>query len=116
MKNLLFLIILINSCSQKSNDNNYLGNDVRLYENTEAYPIACAIEKEDVITIKKILKEKPKEFVDFQEKTYGESLLYFAVYSGKIASVRALAEMGANPKLTRYRSWCNCFYSCMQYL
>jgi ankyrin repeat protein len=100
MKSILIIITVFtfSKCtSSKQGDNNYLGNDVRLFENTPVWEIAQAIEKDDTDKVRKLLLNKPKEFIDYKENKFGQSLLNWAVYANHYSSVVVLAELGANP-------------------
>ncbi len=102
MKNLLiiFTVFTFSKCTpSKQGSNNYLGNDVRLFENTPAWEVAKAIEKNDTSKVRKLLLNKPKDLIDYQESKFGQSLLNWAVYSSHYSSVVVLAELGANPNL-----------------
>lgn len=104
----LFVILMVFSFSKctssKQEENNYLGNDVRLFENTPVWDVAQAIEKNDTAEVKSLLLSKSKDLVDYQEKKFGQSLLNWSVYSGYYPSVKVLAELGANPNLKSYDS------------
>ena len=89
---------MLSSCSFNSNEK-LLGDDFHLFENTAAWPLAIAVEKEDVAEIKKqiVCKKIP---VDFKEETYGQTLLMLAVRNNKEKSVAELLSLGANPNIT----------------
>jgi hypothetical protein len=94
---LTFTFFSIVNCSNKNKT--MRGYDVELFKNTIAWDLAQAIDKEDTIKLKELLKKTPKKEIDFQESTYGQTLLNFAVYSYKYNSVRILTEYGADPNL-----------------
>lgn len=94
---LTFTFFSIVNCSNKNKT--IRGYDVELFKNTIAWDLAQAIDKEDTIKLKELLNKTPKKDIDFQESTYGQSLLNFAVYAYKYNSVKILTEYGANPNL-----------------
>lgn len=89
---------MLNSCSFNSNQN-LLGDDFRLFENTKAWPLAIAVKKENIAEIKKqiVCQKIP---VDFKEKKYGQTLLMLAVRNNKEKAVAELLSLGANPNIT----------------
>lgn len=99
MKYILLTVTLfyITNCSNKNKT--MRGYDVELFKNTKAWDLSQAIDKEDTIKLKELLKKIPKKDIDFKESTYGQSLLNFAVYSYKYNSVKILTEYGADPNL-----------------
>lgn len=65
---------------------------------------AKAIEKDDTAKGRKLLKNQPGSILNYQEKTYGQSLLNWAVYAYHYPSVKLLAELGADSNLKGYDS------------
>lgn len=104
----IFVIIMaftFSKCtSLRQGENNYLGNDVRLFENTPVWEVAQAIEKNDTTKVRNLLTSKYRAYIDYQERKFGQSLLNWSVYAGHYPSVKVLAEMGANPNLKSYDS------------
>jgi ankyrin repeat protein len=60
--------------------------------------LAKAVAKQDSASMVEIVRRNPKA-VQYQEKTFGTSLLHWAVRTGREISVRQLLLMGANPNL-----------------
>lgn len=89
---LLFFSIVLSACST-SIDNNQLKRFKGEYKK-----LAQAVEKEDTLAIKTIVKEKDLN-VNYQEPEFGETLLMWAVQYDKYLSCKALLEMGADPNL-----------------
>lgn len=73
--------------------------DVRLFKGTPVWEVAEAVEDEDVNKIISLLKNKPDSIINFQEEIFGESLINWAAFNNHFPSVKALAELGANPNL-----------------
>lgn len=93
-------IFVLVFCSQKESDEKLLGSDIRLFRNV-AWSLAKAVDVEDTIRIKKILK-RGKIDVDIREPKFGKTLLLWAVTQKKYYSAKALLEMGADPNLQDY--------------
>ncbi|MFD0751470.1 ankyrin repeat domain-containing protein [Mucilaginibacter calamicampi] len=92
----LLLPVLFGSCSE--NKKNLSGLDIELFQETPVWDLAKAVRDENVDEIKRILMYR-KVKVDYQEPTFGESLLLWAVWSNHYKSAKALLEGGANPNL-----------------
>lgn len=98
----LFLITSCTSREQQVDINKLLGNDYRLFQNTQAWTLAKAVEDEDQTLIKKIVNEKQAD-VDFKDKRFGQTLLMLAVTNQQYNSCKTLLELGADPnKYDRY--------------
>lgn len=102
VKALLYISSLIVFFSCSRGERHMLGSDVRLYKGSPVYEVAKAIKKDDTVKIKKLLEGKPDSIINFQEKTYGQSLLEWAVDYDYYPSAKILAELGANPNLQSY--------------
>ena len=89
----LLLIITILSCSERKD---YLGGDIRLWKNTEAWELAKCISKNDFGKAEKILSQE-QIGIDYREPKYGETLLFWAVWNEDIDAVKFLISHGANP-------------------
>lgn len=100
-RTLLILLMIFAENSYTKAQTSFLGDDVRLFENTKAWKLALAVQKEDVVEIK-LLCKNDTSLVHFQETTYGQSLLEWAVYIEHFEATKALAEEGANPNLQSY--------------
>lgn len=98
------LVLILNSCSLYGNQN-LLGDDFRLFENTIAWPLAVAVENEDTAEIRKQIVSL-KIPVDFKEKKYGQTLLMLAVQNNKEKSVAELLSLGADPNTTDDKKNC----------
>ncbi|MEX0968256.1 MAG: ankyrin repeat domain-containing protein [Bacteroidia bacterium] len=101
MKSILIVLVLITvtMCSREGENEDLRGWDVRLFKNTPVWETAKAIENGDTLRIRELLKGKPYELLNYQEKKFGQSLLQWAVYAGHLPGVRVLAELGADPNL-----------------
>lgn len=75
-----------------------LGIDYRLFQGTEAWELAKAVDDGDTIAIKKqVLTNKVN--VNYPEPLYGKTLLMLSVMNGQYNSCKALLESGADPNL-----------------
>lgn len=97
----IILIFVITSGCNKKQNNNMLGDNVKLYKNTPAWELAQAVEKEDTIKIKELC-QKDTSLLSFQEKKFGQTILEWAVYTNHYYSAKALCEAGANPNIQSY--------------
>lgn len=124
MKRILFLIMtsMFGKCASSSQvDNKYLGDDVRLFENTPVWEIAKAIEKDDTIKLKQLVFEAPKETLDFQEKKFGQTLLIWSIYSNHYNGFKILIDAGADINVkandsTQAINWAANIYETSNYL
>lgn len=91
----LILMITVIGCDGQRED--LSANDIRLFVG-ESWDLAQAISSEDLIKIRSIIKVKPN-LVAYQESTYGQSLLHWAVRMNKQKAVKELLENGADPDL-----------------
>ena len=97
MKKIFYIIFsyaTMVSC-QESKDQ-LLGNDFRLFKNTQVWEFAKAVENQDTGAFATII-EKFKLNIDIEENKYGQSLLHLAVLKNLDKSVKKLLELGANP-------------------
>lgn len=95
----LFALFFLTSCynQEKIIDKNKLfGNDIRLYQNTEAWSLAKAVDAEDVPKIKEEVTKNTVN-VDYKDPRFGSTLLSIAIENSKYESVKTLLELGANP-------------------
>jgi hypothetical protein len=100
----LFLILiaslfLYSGCFYKSE--NLLGGDIRLFKKTPIWTLAKAVEKEDIEKINYLIQEKNVP-INFQETRFGNTVLLWATYHGKVQSVETLLELGADPNVQDY--------------
>ena len=92
----LFIIFQLNLYSQQK----YYMDDIRIFKNTPVWKLAKALNRSDTISARKILKNQTiKNSIDFQEKYFQATLLYWAVYVGNYNATKFLAENGANPNI-----------------
>ncbi len=100
MKPFLTFIVFVGFFSTCSGQSSHKPNgyDVRLFEQTPFYDLAKAIQVEDTIAIKNYVSAN-KSAANFREKIHGESLLEFAIFLGKVASVKQMLALGADPNL-----------------
>ena len=113
MKKLLIVLMLMSNllsnygCNGQDSDDKPSGYNIEIFKNTPALPIAKAIQKEDTVRLKKLLKDHP-ELLNFREPVYGGSLIKWSVFIDKYYSTKVLAELGADVNLID-SSGCNAF-------
>jgi len=73
-----------------------LPSDFRIFERTNAWELAKAIDKEDTNKIRRILYSN-KKLVNVVDPKFGQTLLGLAVIDQKFNSVKTLLELGADP-------------------
>ncbi|NUY81910.1 ankyrin repeat domain-containing protein [Flavobacterium sp. MAH-1] len=103
MKKLILIFgiaLLIANCQKKENDipEKLLGNDYKLFENTPVKNLALAVQREDILKITEEA-QKNRHFINYQEKTYGNTLLMLAINNNDYRSVDALLKIGADPNI-----------------
>lgn len=89
-------ILIITSIISCSGEKNFHGDNIRLWEDTEAWGLAKCISKNDFEKAEKILSQEHLD-VDYREPKYGETLLFWAVWNADINAVKFLVNHGANP-------------------
>ncbi len=114
------MMFIFCGCSSSQN-NNYLGADVCLFKNTPVWELAKAIEKDDSVEIRRLLRGKQKEYINYQEKKFGQTLLVWSVYSFHFNGFRILLEEGADIDVKAYDStkainWAANVYETSDYL
>ena len=93
------ILLLLSGCVHKDTSTQrakLLSSDYRLFEKTPAWGLAQAVEKEDTSSIEKIVK-KNRRLIDYEDNTYGQTILKIAIYRRKYNSVKKLVELGADP-------------------
>ena len=80
------------------------GYQFYLFKNTPNWELAKAVEREDAVRIKKLIKEN-KLNVNLQEPQFGNTLLYLAVGNDKPISTKALLEMDANLNIADFEKY-----------
>ncbi|MFV0531912.1 MAG: hypothetical protein ACK5MD_10815 [Flavobacteriales bacterium] len=66
------------------------------FKDTEAYELARAIEKEDLHTIEKLVKENP-ELLNITNETSGSNMLSLSLTLENFEAFKKLLELGAKP-------------------
>jgi ankyrin repeat protein len=89
---LLFLI----SCDD---NNNLLGNDIRLFDKVSG--LAAAVASQDIEKIEKIVS-KQSALLNYQEPRFGQTLLIWAILNDRYKSAEKLLRLGADPDLQNY--------------
>lgn len=72
--------------------------DIRIFKNTQAWDLAKAINKEDILEIKKII-EDDTVLINFRDPKFGQTLLEWGISTDKYKSSEMLLKLGANPDL-----------------
>lgn len=96
-----FIIVIFSNCRNRNtpvDKSTILGIDYRLFQGTEVWDLAKAVDDGDISAIKKqIISNKVN--VNSQEPLYGKTLLMLSVLNGQYNSCRALLECGADPNI-----------------
>ena len=97
---IMLLQALLTACAAigRIGEREYRIIDIEIYKNTPAWELAKAVKKQDVKKIAQIAEETPK-LLDYQDPTYGSTLLYWSVGMEKYKSTEALLKGGANPDI-----------------
>jgi ankyrin repeat protein len=96
IKFVLSIILLQTLASCCSEERNYLGTDIELWENTEAWEFAKYISKNQFEEAEQLIVQNHID-VDYREPKFGETLLSWAVLNDKVEAVKFLVNHGANP-------------------
>lgn len=96
---LVFSCLLL-SCSNINRDkpvdkSEISGRDYRLFQNTQAWELAKAVQDEDVTKIDRIVSENSK-IINYQDPKYGNTLLKLTVMNQQLKSFKALLERRAD--------------------
>ena len=95
VKLILSFILCISIISCSSGNNEYYFTNIRVFENTKVWDLAKAVDRNDTVKIKEILKKHP-DWVDIPEPRWDNSLLQWAVYNNHFASSKILTESRAD--------------------
>ena len=97
---IIFLFSLTSCYNQETlvDKTKLLRIDYRLYQSTDAWELAKAVQFGDTIKIKEEILQK-KVSVDYLDPLYGHTLLMFAIYHSQYESVKILLKLGANPNI-----------------
>lgn len=96
----LMICFTIAGCSRKIEKIEIV--DIRIFKDTPAWSLAKAVDKQDIKKIEEILLLNPN-IVDYQEPTFGATMLLWAVGMEKYESAKKLLEYGANPNLATFK-------------
>lgn len=96
-KNITTILILLTLTKCTPDKSRMLGADIRLFQGTDAWPLAKAVRDEDTTNITKLIKEGIP--VDSRENRFGQTLLIWATNTGHYNSVKALLKNGADPNV-----------------
>jgi len=90
-----FLLFCLNlwlvSCSQGN-----VSRNTAFFKDTKAYDLAKAVEKGDLETIEKLVKED-SALLEFSNPVSGSNVLVLCLYVEQLESFKMLLELGANP-------------------
>jgi uncharacterized protein len=82
------------------NDNdNLLGNDIRLFSKVSI--LAKAVASEDIEKIEKLVSKQPF-LLNYQEPRFGQTLLIWAILNDRYKSAEKLLQLGADPDLQNF--------------
>lgn len=91
------LCLLILSCNQNNKEKLTI-HDIEIFKGTPAWDLATAVDNEDAVKIKALLK-MDTTLINYQEPVYGLTLLIRAVGTEKYESAKQLLESGAKPNI-----------------
>lgn len=91
-------MLIIGGCSQFYSSEEIDCTDIRLFNQTPAWELVKAIEKDDSKKIKEILHKNPN-LLNYQEPVYGMSPIRRAVGRRKYAATKTLIECGVDLNL-----------------
>lgn len=98
MKNFVMIFFVVfASCTVNSNMEMDIRN-IRIFENTDAWDLAQAVQKGNIRKIKRVVEEN-SNVLDYQEPRYGFTLLMWGIKMEKYREVKTLLELGANPNI-----------------
>ncbi len=97
MKNLnLILVMLLPLCICTESFGQRHSRYVAFFEETQAYQLAKAVEKEDLQEIERLVKED-SSLLEETEPEFGLNVLVMCLYVERIGSLKKLLELGADP-------------------
>jgi ankyrin repeat protein len=82
-----------------SEDNNLLGDDIKLFQ--EVSTLAKAVDVEDTAKIEKIITNQPT-LINYQEPRFGQTLLIWSILNDRYKSAENLLRLGADPNLQNH--------------
>lgn len=91
---LFYCLFFLQSCAQKE----LTMYDVELFKSTPVWLLAKAVDLQDTIKIKKLIKED-KLYIDYQDPIFDRSLLMWSIFNGRYESFELLLSLGANPNI-----------------
>ncbi len=100
MKNSILLgliCVYIISCNHNRKEELTV-RDIEIFENTPAWELVTAVDREDLSAIERILKTDTF-LINYQEPTYGTTALIRAIGTEKYNSVKKILDSGANPNI-----------------
>lgn len=95
---LISMVLSVLALTACVSDGEYQVHDIRIYKDTPAWKLAKAVSKENTNEIKKIIIKEP-ELLNYQDPTYGATLLYWSVGKDYYESAKQLLELGADPNI-----------------
>jgi len=98
---LIFYITMLSGCMGNTSKTNLQEYDIALFKNSPVRELAKCVASDDTSSIKKDIS-KNRQLLDYQETNSGYTLLYWAVITNHLASVRVLCELGADPNIQSY--------------
>ena len=90
-----FLLYCSNDFKQNADKSKLLGDDYRLFKDTPAWNLAQAVKDENIKEINKIISSDTA-IINYQEPTYGKTLLFLTVMNQQFKPFMALLERGAD--------------------
>ncbi len=91
----LCLCLCLVSCGRKANRN------VEFFKDTKAYSLAKAVQKGDLKTIERLVKQDPT-LLELSNPVSGSNVLVLCLYVEKFEPFKKLLELGANPNFINH--------------
>ena len=94
----LSLLLGFFTSNPKTETGEYRIDNIRIFQNTPAWELAKAVNRQNTRRIAQIAKKTP-EVLNYQDPLYGTTLLFWAVGMEKYNAAEALLKAGANPDI-----------------
>jgi len=96
----VYILSFLTGCSAnpKTEDVRYRVDNVKIFQNTPAWELAQAVNKQNTKRIEQIVEKTP-EILNYKDPMYDITLLFWAIGTEKMNSAEALLRLGANPNI-----------------
>lgn len=103
--NFIFCIMSLCSCTDigfTTEKKKLIPKDFRLFQGTEAWPLAKAAMKKDYKSMDSLISENP-EIINIRDSIYGNSMLMLAIFNLDYKLFKTIIKY--NPEINYYNSW-----------